>query len=60
MLVLLRKVGESVVIGGRVLVTVVKVRSGSVSLGITAPSEMQVDRKEIWEKRTRNEERRTE
>lgn len=47
MLVLLRKVGESIVIDGRVLVTVSKVRSTSVSLAIAAPEEVRVDRGEV-------------
>jgi carbon storage regulator len=47
MLILLRKVGEEIVIGGRVLVTVIKVRSKSISLGITAPENVSVDRGEI-------------
>jgi carbon storage regulator len=47
MLILLRKVGEEIVIGGRVLVTVIKVRSKSISLGITAPENVPVDRGEI-------------
>lgn len=51
MLILSRKVGETIVIGGQVLVQVSRVRSGSVSLGITAPAGVPVDRKEIWEKK---------
>jgi carbon storage regulator len=51
MLVLLRKVGETIVIGGRVLVTVLKVRGRSVSLGITAMEGVQVDRKEVWDRK---------
>jgi carbon storage regulator len=51
MLVLSRKVGEEIVIGGRVVVTVTKVRSKAVSLGIAAPSGVRVDRKEVWKKR---------
>jgi carbon storage regulator len=47
MLILSRKVGETIVIGGRVLVTVNKVRSNSVSLGIEAPGDVRVDRSEI-------------
>ena len=38
MLVLSRKVGETIVIGGQVTVTVRSVRSKYVSLGITAPT----------------------
>jgi carbon storage regulator CsrA len=47
MLVLSRRVGEAIVIGGQVLVTIRSVRSRSVSLGIMAPEEVPVDRSEI-------------
>ncbi len=47
MLVLSRKVGEAIVLGGQVLVTVRNVRSKSVSLGIMAPEYVHVDRSEI-------------
>jgi carbon storage regulator CsrA len=47
MLVLQRKVGQAIVIDGQVLVTVTKVRSNRVSLGITAPEGTPVLRKEI-------------
>jgi carbon storage regulator len=55
MLFLSRKVGETIVIGGRVRVTVTKLRSQSVSLGIVAPAGTQVDRKEIWDKKQQRE-----
>jgi len=51
MLVLLRKVGQSIVIDGQVVVTVTKVRPNRVSLGITAPEGMPVHRKEIANQR---------
>jgi carbon storage regulator len=47
MLVLLRRVGQSIVIDGQILVTVSKVRSNRVLLGITAPEGTPVHRKEI-------------
>jgi carbon storage regulator CsrA len=47
MLVLTRKAGEAIVIGERVWVTVRKVRSASVSLGIAAPADVSVDRGEV-------------
>jgi carbon storage regulator len=47
MLVLTRKVGERIVIGGAVSVTVVAVVGGKVRLGVTAPNEVPVDREEI-------------
>ena len=47
MLVLSRKVGERIMIGDNVIVTVVNNSRGSVSLGIEAPREVAVNREEI-------------
>jgi carbon storage regulator len=47
MLVLSRKVGEQIVIGGNVLITVVDAFNGRIRLGITAPPEISVLRKEL-------------
>jgi carbon storage regulator len=47
MLVLTRFSRESIVIGGNITVTVVGVRDGKVRLGINAPREVSVHRKEI-------------
>lgn len=47
MLVLSRKVGERILIGDQVTVTVVRVTGGGVRLGIEAPSEMAVIREEL-------------
>lgn len=47
MLVLSRKVGEQVVIDGRITVTVNRVQGNRVSLGITAPSDVRVFRAEL-------------
>jgi len=47
MLVLSRKVGEAIVIDGRVLVTVAAMRSNHVSLAISAPDSVRIDRGEI-------------
>ena len=47
MLVLSRKLGENIVIGDRVVVTVVKLDNGQVHLGIEAPQEIGVFREEI-------------
>jgi len=49
MLVLTRKVNESVLIGDDVQITVVEVRGEQVRLGITAPAELAVYRKEIYD-----------
>jgi len=47
MLVLSRKLGERIVIGDRIVVTVVKLDRGQVRLGIEAPREIAVFREEI-------------
>jgi carbon storage regulator len=46
-LVLSRKVGERILIGDRITVTVVKLGHGGVRLGIEAPPEMAVVREEL-------------
>ncbi|HEV8002811.1 MAG TPA: carbon storage regulator [Planctomycetaceae bacterium] len=47
MLVLRRKIGERIVIDGRIEVTVLRVRGGKVRLGVAAPRSVRVLRKEI-------------
>ncbi len=49
MLVLTRKVDESIMIGDSIEVKVLAVDGGSVKLGIQAPREIPVHRKEIFE-----------
>jgi carbon storage regulator len=51
MLVLTRKVGEEIVINGDTRLTVVAIRGDRVRLGITAPRQTVVDRREIHELR---------
>lgn len=50
MLLLTRRVGETVYIGNEVTVTVVNVKGNQVRLGIKAPKEVQVHREEIYER----------
>jgi carbon storage regulator len=49
MLILTRKLGESIVIDGRIHVKVVRVEGDSVKIGIEAPSEVPVHRREVYE-----------
>lgn len=49
MLILSRKLGESIVIDGRIHVTVMRVEGDVVKLGIAAPSEVPVHRKEVYD-----------
>ena len=53
MLVLTRRVGEEIIIGANVRIVVVESTKGTVRLGVTAPRQIQVDRKEIAERRKR-------
>lgn len=50
MLVLSRTIGETIVIGDNVRVTVVKIERGKVRLSIQADRSIPVWRGEIWEK----------
>ena len=47
MLVLSRKVGERILIGDKIAVTVVRITGGGVRIGIEAPPEMTVIRQEL-------------
>jgi carbon storage regulator len=47
MLVLARKLNESIIIGDNVLITIVEIRENLVRLGVEAPREIRVDRLEV-------------
>lgn len=49
MLVLSRKIGESVVIGDGIVVSVLDVRGDSIRIGIKAPRDVPVNRSEVVE-----------
>ena len=50
MLILTRRVGESVMIGDNVTVTVLGVKGNQVRLGVNAPRDVAVHREEIYER----------
>jgi carbon storage regulator len=50
MLVLTRRPNESIIIANNIRITVVSVGPGRVKLGIEAPPDVRVDRKEIHDK----------
>lgn len=51
MLVLTRKLEESIVIGGNIRITVLQVQGDRVRIGISAPPEVRIDREEVHERR---------
>jgi carbon storage regulator len=53
MLVITRKVGESIVIDGNIRVTVVSHQRGKIRLGIEAPEYVAVDREEVHDRKVR-------
>jgi carbon storage regulator len=55
MLVLTRKVGERIQLGDNITVTLVKIHGNTVRLGIEAPPEMSVARKELIQRLTNRE-----
>jgi len=56
-LVVSRKLGERILIGDKISVTVIKIAGGGVRIGIEAPREMPVVREELAEQMREQEER---
>lgn len=48
MLILTRRIGESIRIDDDIIVTIVKIKGNNVSVGISAPSRITVHREELY------------
>jgi carbon storage regulator len=51
MLILTRRVEETLLIGDNITVTILGIKGNQIRLGITAPRDMEVDREEVRERK---------
>ena len=54
MLILTRRIGEAVIIGDEISVTVLSINGNQVRVGVNAPRDVPVYREEIYERVKRN------
>lgn len=50
MLVLTRKIGETIIIADNIVITVLSANGGQIKIGVTAPKEISVHREEIYKR----------
>jgi carbon storage regulator len=54
MLILTRRIGETLMIGSEVTVTVLGIKGNQVRIGVGAPKDVAVDREEIYQRKHPN------
>jgi carbon storage regulator len=47
-LILTRRVGENVIVGDDIVISIIEVRGDAVRVGIQAPKSLSVHREEVW------------
>jgi carbon storage regulator len=50
MLILTRKIGQSIIIGGDIKIKLLDVKGDSIRIGIEAPKEVEIYREELFDK----------
>ena len=51
MLILTRKIGQDIIIDGKTVMTILEIDRGKIRIGIVAPPEVVVDRREVHERK---------
>ncbi|MGB9679519.1 MAG: carbon storage regulator CsrA [Thermoanaerobacteraceae bacterium] len=54
MLILTRKIGQSVIIGGNIEINILEIEEDKVKIGVNAPKEISILRKELVEVKDEN------
>jgi carbon storage regulator len=50
MLILTRRIGETIIIDGDIEVTILSIKGNQISVGIVAPDDISIHREEVYEK----------